>query len=251
MTGGPVQSIDGTPQCPVCPGGEQSFMVRANEYDVWRCSVCRSAYVPGLKSNEDLAAMYADAYHGATTGYFTKIDKKMRRARGRIKQLRRFMPCGRFLDIGCNGGFVVEAAREAGYDAWGVEVDGVSLNYAREHYPENGYYHGLVETFAPKEGFDLIYSSEVIEHVPEVRAFVAAITRLLNPGGHVYLTTPDISHWRRPKDIFKWDGFCPPVHVTYFTPESLRGLLENQGLEFIKKSWAFKPGMKIIARRPD
>lgn len=239
------------PHCPVCDGAEQVFEMAARGHDLYRCGGCATIYVHGLPSNAEVAAGYDDSYDGATTGYFAKVDKKMRRSRGRIRQLKKLVPTGgRFLDVGCNGGFVVEAAREAGLDAWGLEVDGVSLAYAREHYPKNNYFLGLVEDFQPDQGFDLIYSSEVIEHVSDVRPFMAAIARLLNPGGVVYVTTPDISHWRRPRDLDTWDGFNPPVHCVYFNPASMRLLLQSLGLEIVKKLPAFKPGMKFIARKP-
>ncbi|UTW51164.1 class I SAM-dependent methyltransferase [bacterium SCSIO 12827] len=239
------------PHCPVCDGAEQVFEMAARGHDLYRCGGCATIYVHGLPSNAEVAAGYDDSYDGATTGYFAKVDKKMRRSRGRIRQLKKLVPTGgRFLDVGCNGGFVVEAAREAGLDAWGLEVDGVSLAYAREHYPKNNYFLGLVEDFQPDQGFDLIYTSEVIEHVSDVRPFMAAIARLLNPGGVVYVTTPDISHWRRPRDLDTWDGFNPPVHCVYFNPASMRLLLESMGLEIVKKLPAFKPGMKFIARKP-
>ena len=54
----------------------------------------------------------------------------------------RFIPSGTFLDIGSNGGFMVEAAREKGFLATGVEIDSVSVEYAQEHYPENSYFTG-------------------------------------------------------------------------------------------------------------
>ena len=239
------------PHCPVCDGAEQAFEMSARGHDLYRCGACATVYVHGLPSNAEVAAGYDDSHDGATTGYFAKVDKKMRRSRGRVRQLKKLVPSGaRFLDVGCNGGFVVEAAREAGLDAWGLEVDGVSLAYAREHYPKNNYFLGLVEDFQPDQGFDLIYTSEVVEHVAEVRPFMAAIVRLLNPGGVVYVTTPDISHWRRPRDLDAWDGFNPPVHCVYFNPASMRCLLESLGLEVVKKLPAFKPGMKFIARKP-
>lgn len=238
------------PHCPVCDGAEQVFEMAARGHDLYRCGGCATIYVHGLPSNAEVAAGYDDSYDGATTGYFAKVDKKMRRSRGRIRQLKKLVPTGgRFLDVGCNGGFVVDAAREAGLDAWGLEVDGVSLAYAREHYPKNNYFLGLVEDFQPDQGFDLIYTSEVIEHVSDVRPFMSAIVRLLNPGGVVYVTTPDISHWRRPRDLDTWDGFNPPVHCVYFNPASMRLLLESLGLEIVKKLPAFKPGMKFIARK--
>ncbi|MEQ9169573.1 MAG: class I SAM-dependent methyltransferase [Rhodospirillales bacterium] len=239
------------PHCPVCDGAEQAFEMTARGHDLYRCGTCATIYVHGLPSNAEVATGYDDSYDGATTGYFAKVDKKMRRSRGRIRSLKKLVGAGaRFLDVGCNGGFVVEAAREAGLDAWGLEVDGVSLAHAREHYPKNNYFLGLVEDFQPDQGFDLIYTSEVIEHVSDVRPFMAAIVRLLNPGGVVYVTTPDISHWRRPRDLDRWDGFNPPVHCVYFNPASMRVLLESLGLQVVKKLPAFKPGMKFIARKP-
>jgi len=238
------------PRCPVCDGAPQAFAMAANGHDLYRCGGCETLYVHGLPSSLDLAATYEDSYDGATSGYFAKVDKKMRRARGRIRALRRHVPGGRFLDIGCNGGFVVEVAREAGFDAWGVEVDSVSLAYARQHYPANGYHHGIIEDFRPDRGFDLIYSSEVIEHVADPRVFITSVFRLLNPGGVLYVTTPDISHWRRPRDLGRWDGFNPPVHCVYFNPASLRLLLENAGLRVLRKLPAFKPGIKMIAQKP-
>tara|TARA_R110002124_G_scaffold65117_1_gene178271 strand:+ start:25602 stop:26057 length:456 start_codon:yes stop_codon:yes gene_type:complete len=108
------------PHCPVCDGAEQVFEMAARGHDLYRCGGCATIYVHGLPSNAEVAAGYDDSYDGATTGYFAKVDKKMRRSRGRIRQLKKLVPTGgRFLDVGCNGGFVVDAAREAGLDAWG------------------------------------------------------------------------------------------------------------------------------------
>jgi len=95
----------------------------------------------------------------------------------------------------------------------------------------------------------LIYSSEVIEHVPEVQRFVATTARLLKPGGYYFVTTPDITHWRRPRNLVDWDGFCPPSHCIYFNPKSLRGLLERHGLKVIRTRFPLKPGIKMLCRK--
>jgi hypothetical protein len=71
----------------------------------------------------------------------------------------------------------------------------------------------------------------------------------MKPGGLLYITTPDIGHWRRPKDITTWDAFCPPSHCVYFTPKNLRLLLERHGFQVSHRRFAWKPGIKIIARR--
>ena len=97
--------------------------------------------------------------------------------------------------------------------------------------------------------FDVVYSSEVIEHVPDVRSFARTIARLLRPGGVLYITTPDLTHWSQPRDLHRRSGFGPPAHCVYFTPQSLIGLLDGAGFDLVRRRLAFKPGIKLICRR--
>jgi 2-polyprenyl-3-methyl-5-hydroxy-6-metoxy-1,4-benzoquinol methylase len=71
-------------------------------------------------------------------------------SRGRIRQLTKYARRGRFLDVGCNGGFMVEAPREAGFDAVGLDIDSVAIGYAQKHYREKQSFSGMVEAFSEK-----------------------------------------------------------------------------------------------------
>ncbi|MFO0995968.1 MAG: class I SAM-dependent methyltransferase [Alphaproteobacteria bacterium] len=194
--------------------------------------------------------MYSDTYEGATTSYFAKAEKKIRRARRIMATLGRWVPGGRFLDIGCNGGFMVEAARERGFEAHGIDPDPVSIRYAAERFPGARFAAATIETFAPEAPrFDFIHCSEVIEHVPAVDRFIGTVVGLLKPGGHLYVTTPDIGHWRRPRRLADWDGFVPPAHCLYFRPASLKTLAERHGLTVVHMPFAWKPGIKMLCRR--
>jgi 2-polyprenyl-3-methyl-5-hydroxy-6-metoxy-1,4-benzoquinol methylase len=122
--------------------------------------------------------------------------------------------------------------------------------YARRHYPLNSYVRGTVEEadLGGRE-FDAVYCSEVIEHAPDCRRFVAALTRVMRPNALLYLTTPDISHWRVPRDLNRWDAFCPPAHCLFFSPGNLTRLLADFGIRVERKLLAIKPGIKILARK--
>jgi SAM-dependent methyltransferase len=107
----------------------------------------------------------------------------------------------------------------------------------------------LEEASFDGERFDAIACSEVIEHAPDCNRFTRALADLLVPGGLLYLTTPDIGHWRRPRDLDRWDAFCPPSHCIYFSPGNLSRLLAKHGLTVAWRAWSLKPGIKLIARK--
>jgi SAM-dependent methyltransferase len=239
-------------ECPVCLAGRASSLTRANGLDVLGCHNCGTIYVHPLPSPAETRALYADAFAGATAGYFAKVETKMRRSRNRVRALRRFAPqAERFLDVGCSGGFMVEAAREAGFAATGVDLEPPAIGYARKHFPEGRFFCGTIEEFAATspDPFDVVYSSEVIEHVPDVRSFARTIARLMRPRGVLYITTPDLTHWSQPRDFPRRSGFGPPAHCVYFTPKSLIGLLDSAGFDLVRRRFAFKPGIKLICRR--
>lgn len=97
--------------------------------------------------------------------------------------------------------------------------------------------------------FDLVHCAELIEHSADINAMAAAIHRVMAPRGALYLTTPDIKHWRRPRDVTEWSGFCPPAHCVYFNPGALTRFLDKNGFAIVRRRLAFKPGIKVIARK--
>ena len=244
------QQTQTTPSsCQICGNDNPSSFASKDGHQLQQCPACLFVYLDPMPDISEFSTLYADAYEGSTVGYFTKAEKKLRRSRRRLADIRSRVSGGRFLDIGCNGGFAMQAARESGFTALGIDLDPVSLSYARKHFPHNQYFHGRVEDYKSEDLFDVVYCSEVIEHVGDANRFLAATAQLMKPGALLYLTTPDISHWRRPSNLHRWDAFCPPAHCLYFNPENLTTLLARHGLQVIKRHWAWKPGIKFYARR--
>ncbi len=244
------------PTCQVCDATVRRLYAAHAGHELFECAGCGFVVLDPLPDAGARVALYDDAYGGASTGYFAKVDKKTRRARRRAafiaNKVRERPGQRRFLDVGSSAGFMVEAAREKGFEGVGVELDGTSVAYAREHYPQNEFFHGTIEDYAlGNRGpvFDVVYCSEVIEHTADANSFVAAIAALTQPGGLLYLTTPDIGHRRRPKDLTAWDAFCPPSHCLYFTEGSIRLLLQKHGFTHVRRRFAWKPGLKVLARK--
>ncbi len=239
-----------TVPCEVCGGNRHTRVISHEGMELFRCGDCGLVFLYPMPEAPEIAALYIGRRESATQGFFAKVEKRMRRARRRVRQLKRYVSGGRFLDVGCNAGFMTQAARECGFAAYGLDIDPDLVAYAREHYPDNSFFVDSLEAFDPgRLRFDAVYCSEVIEHAPNANRFVASLSRLMAPSAVLYLTTPDISHWRRPRDLRAWDGFKPPIHCLYFSPANLTLLLEHHGLKVFKRRLALKPGIKLFARK--
>ncbi len=246
-----TQHQHGQKNCPVCLSSTTAHYIDYENSRLYRCNDCQSVYVSPYVTHGQVTELYNASIERASHELKTRLHKKMRRARSRAKRLKRYAKGNRFLDVGSNVGFMVEAARENGFLAHGIEVDPNYVKISQENFPRNTFTHGMIEDFPiPQDGFDVVYCSEVIEHVPNVRPFAEALARQVCAGGLLYITTPDITHWRTPRDIARWDAFCPPSHCVYFTPQSMQNMFAQYGLVLKKKFIAFKPGMKMIFQRP-
>ena len=174
----------------------------------------------------------------------------MRRATRRLNRLKKIMPVGTFIDIGCNIGFTVEAARRLGYDATGLELDVETVKQAQVRFQQAEFMAGTAMDMAiTGRRFDIVYCTDVLEHVIDVQYFAKTLAQLTRPGGILFLSTPDAGHWRVPRDFLAWNEVKPPQHLCWFTRQSLTRLLEDAGFSIRSFAFNLKPGLKVTATR--
>jgi len=182
--------------------------------------------------------------------YGRKEEAKIRRAHKRIAKYMRKDNGKRFLDVGCNNGYAVKAALDLGWDAHGIDVDAKTIADAAGRFGDKHFTACTVENYARAgHQVDAIYTSEVIEHVPDVDAFVDALGKLLSFHGQLFLTTPDASHLRVPRLFETWNAVNPPLHLHYFSKEGMQQLLRRHGFTVERFILSLKPQMKLIARK--
>lgn len=99
------------------------------------------------------------------------------------------------LDVGCGGGILSESMHFKGAEVTGIDLGEKALNVAKLHQLESGakvsYQLISVEALAAKQpaSFDVVTCMEMLEHVPDPSAIVAACARLVKPGGSVFFST--------------------------------------------------------------
>jgi 2-polyprenyl-6-hydroxyphenyl methylase/3-demethylubiquinone-9 3-methyltransferase len=144
----------------------------------------------------------------------------------------------RTLDVGCGAGLLCEPLARLGAVVSGLDAAEENIAVAKDHADSAG----LVVDYTCGEiaqlnlgQFDLVSAMEVIEHVADKRAFIAALISALKPGGLLIISTPNRTIKSRvllvegaerlgaiPRGTHHWDQFI--------TPDELRDLLKDVGL---------------------
>jgi SAM-dependent methyltransferase len=147
---------------------------------------------------------------------------------------KRHRPTGRFLDLGCGVGLLVEMAREVGYDAWGVEISKRTALHARDVLGRNVVHSDLVGANFPDGHFEVVVLSHVLEHLSNPKHVFAEIQRVLSPGGVVVIEVPNMDGLQVSLLRQRWTGWAPSLHVWQFTPRTLASSLLRLRLETIE-----------------
>ena len=147
-----------------------------------RCRGCLTLFTGQVPDEAALTGFY-QSYDG-NDGYRRKLARRVGFETRRLFLLKFFVRGRRFLDVGCNLGSAVEAARRNGFAATGLEIDAAAVAIARTLFPGNNFLCGGLAALPAGHVFDLVFCKEVLEHVPDPGAFVRDLTRVIVPGGY-------------------------------------------------------------------
>ncbi len=188
------------------------------------CDPCGIAYRTIPRHVED---RYDDSYSESITAGF-RSEGKDRHALRVLRRIAQHMSrTGSLLDIGCADGAFLEKASDQGMQTTGVEKQERSALLARArgltvHSP-------AIDNLPQGARFDVITLLDVIEHIPDPLPFLKRLAGMLNPGGVLYLETPNLGSLYRYACGRKWMGFILHHDILY-SERALSSLLCRAGL---------------------
>ena len=155
----------------------------------------------------------------------------------------------RALDLGCGDGRLTAEMADAGAKPVGVEIADAALDRARASYSELDFRLAPIEGPLPFEdgSFELVWASEVIEHVADTARWLSEARRVLAPGGRLLVTTP--SHGRLRIMVGGIERFSEPLgdHLHLYTRSSLGQLLEEFGFHDVEiRTAGGPPGLRRL-----
>ena len=232
MAMNPVRLTGGTPEGPLI------FMAEARNSTLDADEVARFAKLSGEWWD---ATGPFKPLHRINPTRLTYICDQLCRKFGRDKKAAASLKGLSVLDIGCGGGLVAEPLTRLGADVTGIDPAQENIAAAKAHAHGAGLdiaYRAETADAVAASGaeFDAVLLLEVVEHVPDMPAFLKAVAPLVKPGGVMILSTLNrtfkayalaiigaelILRWL-PAGTHQWERFV--------TPEELGSALRGAGL---------------------
>jgi 2-polyprenyl-6-hydroxyphenyl methylase/3-demethylubiquinone-9 3-methyltransferase len=148
----------------------------------------------------------------------------------------------RMLDLGCGKGAITAYIHAQGHPIIGVDFASDAIEYAHAHFPEVPVHlASAYDDIRAKYGeFDIVLSTEVIEHLYDPLAYAKTIRSALRPGGLAIISTPYHGYFKNVLIALagKWDDHHTSNrlhgHIKFFSVRTLKALLEAANLAVLK-----------------
>lgn len=215
---------------------KKSFL-RSDEtmYNIFKCAKCKVSFADQEQIDKiDLQKIYDEYF--SDEKHKKKLENPNANRKYWLKQsktINKLYPKGgRILDIGCNAGHFLYFLK-GNWEKHGVELSQYAANIAKNKNLEifNGY---LEDAKYSSDYFDVITLYAVIDHVEYPSELLDAIKRVLKHNGLCVIMTGDKDSITAKFKKENWHMYSPPLHLYFFSHESLDIFMREKMFEKIK-----------------
>jgi SAM-dependent methyltransferase len=227
-------------------------------YEVWCCRDCGLEQIFPVPTPAELGRLYESYYNfGGERGtsytrlrewFFSSWFYRMWIFLDGDISFHGRKGAGRLLDAGCNEGRGLRFYARSGFQVEGLELNPTAAAVARE----SGFtvHAGDTTDFIAPAPYDVIVLSNVLEHAPDPKKVLLNLRRNLRPAGELWISCPNSRSWLRKAFGRSWINWHVPFHISQFSAQTVRALLEQTGftgIEIRQATPALWVVMSIIA----
>jgi 2-polyprenyl-3-methyl-5-hydroxy-6-metoxy-1,4-benzoquinol methylase len=233
--------------CPICNSesihhdfhGRCEKFPETQTWELFRCENCNHGFMNPQPDFEELSEYYTEEYgpydHENEGPIELLIEEAKRTGTHRNVII---TPGMEILDIGCGGGNFLRVAQGLGANVQGIDPSEHAYKVCRSF--GLPVYHGMLDEYIADENlnkqFDLITSSHVVEHHPDPVTFLNDMSKLLKPGGMIWIAVPNAGCVWSKQLGDRWYAISLPYHLMQFTLQSAEMLASKSQLKMISIS---------------
>lgn len=242
-------------KCVICSENKFFYVDNIGKAKIYGCSKCGVLFQYPFPSRLILKTFYKKLYEEknmlqSTEKAYEEYNKKQEVKR--MQDIEKIKKGGALLDIGASSGFFLKAIRDRkNWEARGIELSGIAVKKAQQNKVE--VIQG--DIFSKKiknDSFDVITMHSVLEHIENPNKQIQTIYKKLKTGGILVVSVPNIRSFEYTLyKIFhkKFAGFILE-HIFYYTPKSIKILLEENNFKIKKITSRHFSTLSLPPKRP-
>lgn len=228
--------------CIICHG-KTKLLCKVGKYEIYKCGRCglgRTKNSTIQRSEYHRDNIYVDANEQFKNIFQRRIDF--------IQSLNPEVE--KVLEIGSSTGVMLSLLKEEGWEVWGVEISPEAANSAIKK-GINTLTTPIEDLKLHQHSFGLIIINHTLEHLENPPEVIKKVSSLLKVGGILLVDVPNFGGLSARVFKKRWFALLPEEHLWHFTYDSLSYLLNNNGLEIVKRNspsgiWDYwNPGAEI------
>lgn len=218
-------------RCIVCGNqDEKRFTIRYRKTNcsIVRCADCSFCFIPPYyrKAVDYTQYKTPEAVQEVARGdLWLKIQRNLLQYR----LIRRYRKSGKVFDIGCGFGHFLLAGKQLGYEVSGVETSKANIAFIRNQFQiqvdENDFLKVQEDTT-----YDIMTLWDVLEHIDDADRIIEKTSRMLRPGGTVFVQVPQLGSFFSALMRGNWWAMGLD-HVNYFSRKTIRRLFDKNGMD--------------------
>ncbi len=202
-------------------------------YSAVQCKNCNHIFVKELPPEETDKSLEENfQILQKQGGLKAKTERKLNHAQKQLKPIFENLPKGKVvLDIGAGLGMHLLALRKGGYNAFGIEISPLFSQWCNNVIGVPVFTQKLEKLNLPSNSVDAITIFTVLEHVKDPLSLLKEAERILKPGGILLISElPNLLSYIARAERENYHDL-KVGHIHFFTPQSIKTLLQEAGLE--------------------